>query len=178
MSEIKSITWAEFLIHILKTHANTLHRLAAFFGEAELVELLESCDETSDNSYPLFEIKREWLPEAAEPDNPSAYLELEGAVHDMHLSPVLEFHLWAYPLYRIIIESSVSLKSKIPDQGSFQMLELLVEEAILQAQAWTKKLPIRPDRALQTNNIAQVPWIRFRTMILGKIGRRPIVALG
>ncbi|MEO5969079.1 MAG: hypothetical protein ABIQ95_04060 [Bdellovibrionia bacterium] len=171
------MTWAEFLIHILKAQAQTLHRLAAFFGEAELIEMLETMGESAEVSQLSFQMKQEWLPTTTGPDTPSAYLELEGAVHDMHLSSFLEFHLWAYPFYRIIIESSANLKAKIPDQPGSRVLETLVEEAIVQAQIWTRNLPIPPLLAIQTKSIAQVPWVRFRTTVLGKIGRRPVVAL-
>lgn len=172
------MTWTEFLIHILTAHAQTLHRLAAFFGEAELLEILETAGETSKEAPSPFELKDEWLTTTEGPETPTAYLELEGAVHDMHLSAVLEFHLWTYPFYRLFIEKLVNLKAKIPNQQGSAVLELLVEEAIVQAKAWTRNLPIPPELALQTNSIAQVPWIRFRTTVLGKIGRRPIIALG
>lgn len=171
------MTWIEFLVHILKAHAQTLHRLAAFFGEETLFQLLERVGESSDDSEPSFKIKKEWLTTTTGSDTPSAYLELEGAVHSMHLSSVLEFHIWAYPFYRVIIESSVNLKAKIPDHPGSRVLEILVEEATVQAQTWTKKLPIPPELAIQTRSIAQVPWIRFRTTVLGKTGRRPVIAL-
>jgi hypothetical protein len=171
------MTWAEFIINILRAHAQTLHRLAAFFGEAELLEILETLGESTEDSELSFKIKEEWLTTPAGPETPFAYLELEGAVHDMHLSSVLEFHLWAYPFYRAIIESSVNLKSKIPDQPGSRVLETLVEEAIVQAQTWIEKLPIPHVLANQTRSIAQVPWVRFRTTVLGRTGRRPVVAL-
>jgi len=170
--------WSEFLIHILRAQAQTLQHLAAFFGEAELLELLESAGESApDLPEPSFKIKKEWLPTLTGPDTPSTYLELEGAVHDLHLSAVLEFHLWTYPFYRIIIESSANLKAKVPDQPGARVLEVLVDEAMIQAQTWVRTLPVPPTLLIQTRSIAQVPWLRFRTTVLGKTGRRPVIAL-
>jgi hypothetical protein len=172
------MTWAEFLTHILRAHAQALQRLAAFLGEAELLELLETAGESSVELRSKFEIKKEWLSATPATDSTPPYLELEGAVQEMHLSSFLEFHVWAYPFYRQIIESSLELKAKIPKAHATEVLELLTEEAIQQAQTWIEQLPVREDLAQQVKSIAQLPWIRFRTTILGKMGRRPVVALG
>jgi hypothetical protein len=171
------MTWTEFLIHVLKAHAHTLHRLTAFFGEAEFLKILETAGESTEGHTSSFKIKNDWLPTTTGPEAPSHYLELEGAVQEMHLSSVLEFHIWTYPFYRIIIESSVDLKAKIPDHHGSRVLEILVQEAVMDARSWTRKLPILPELTLQTQNIAQVPWVRFRTTVLGKTGRRPMAAL-
>jgi hypothetical protein len=155
-------------------------------GEAELLEVLESAGERcnldedkSGNFRSPFKFQKEWLtPIAAERTTPPPYLELEGAVREMHLSAPLEFHLWAYDFYRIFIESSANLNDKIQEQQGSEVLELLVKEAIIQAQIWISHLPLAPELALQAKSVAQVPWIRFRTTVLNKIGRRPVVALG
>ena len=50
----------------------------------------------------------------------------------------------------------------------------LVDEAVEQAEAWVKNLPIAPEFALQAQRAAHVPWLRFRTQVLKRIGKRPM----
>lgn len=164
----------EFLISLMTAHAQTLQRLAALFGEEEMLEMLETAGE-SEEIIETFEPKAlSLLREAPLGTGPSSpYAELEGAIHDLGLSEVQEFHLWAYPLYRAYIESELDLNTQIkgasPDCGP-----TMVDEAIAQAEAWVRKLPIPPSLAQQAERAAQVPWLRFRTDVLKRIGRRPL----
>src|SRR4051812_5012272 len=111
------MTVVEFLAHLLQTHANTLQRLAAFFGEEELFEILELGGEAYDenpslHSSPNFKIDPNWLiDQPLRTIKTPVYLELEGIVRELNLAAVLEFHLWAYPFYRQLIESSLELSS-------------------------------------------------------------------
>jgi hypothetical protein len=166
----------DFLIHLLATQAKTLQRLAAFFGEEELLQMLESAgDEESEDALPIL-IDPKWFDQPKTTDSPSAYAQLEGSVREFKLPAVLEFHLWAYPFYRSIIESSLNLKSVIRgDDGSAG--EKLVNEAIAQATIWIKKLPIHPEVSIQAERAALVPWLRFRSEVLKKIGKRPFASL-
>jgi hypothetical protein len=167
----------EFLISMLEAHALTLQRLAAFFGEERLLEMLEEAGEAQDtgaSETPPPLIEAEWLDQAtAFTSHASAYAELESAVHDFKLPAVLEFHLWAYPYYRSFIESPLDLNSRIRSNGG-EAGTLLVNDAITQAEAWIKRLPIPPAVSQQAERAAQIPWLRFRTNTLKKIGRRPL----
>jgi hypothetical protein len=160
----------DFLIHLLEAHAHTLQRLAAMFGEEILVEMLEQAgDEPPPPSRPIPPAS-DWLDPAA---SSSAYSELEAAVHDLRLPPMLEFHLWAYPHYRAFIEAPLELSSRIRGPGGDTGLAL-VDEAVAQAQAWVKRLPIPPELGAQAERAAQIPWLRFRTDVLKRIGKRPL----
>jgi len=162
----------DFLICILRAHAGTLQRLAALHGEEQLLELLEaSGDELDSKPRPPNPI---WFGRPAQRGMvtmASAYAELEHAVHEFGLAATLEFHLWAYPHYRAFIESPLDLNSPIIGNGP-ETAVTLVDEAVAQAKDWIKKLPIPPELAQQTESAAHVAWVRFRTDVLQRIGRR------
>ena len=168
----------DFLILMLEAQAETLKRLAAFFGEERFFEMLESAEEdevvlpTLDRKLIPFELIGTRLPAGAR----SPYVELEGTVREFHLPEVLEFHLWAYPHYRAFIESDYDLGSALSD-GNQAAGVALVDEAIREAKSWVQKLHIPPAVSLQAEAAAAVPWIRFRTFALRKMGLRPMGAV-
>lgn len=171
----------DFLIQLLEAHAQTLHRLAALLGEDVLIELLEQAGEEADDMN-LFTRTADGPPrlrlatalEEAAVDSPqSPYVELEGAVQDMRLSAMLQFHLWAYPHYRAFIESPVDLNSRIRGAGS-EVGAQLVNEALERAKEWVRKLPLPTQIGLQAESAAEVPWLRFRANVLKRIGKRPM----
>jgi hypothetical protein len=153
-----------------------LQRLAAIFGEDILVEMLETVGEKYEEKriQVTLNIHAEWFEESRRGDDPgAAYAELEMAVQEMKLPKMLEFYLWAYPPYRAFIESSLDLNSRIPGPGG-NVGTAIVEEAVAQAQNWIKALPIPPAIGQQAERAAQIPWLRFRTEALKRIGRRPL----
>lgn len=170
---------AEFLVLLLQAHADTLKRLAAFFGEERLVDMLEESGETIDQALPPRKLAGSagasviWIDTPVPHSNANAYAELEGNVHEMGLPATLEFHLWAYPHYRAFIESAIDLNSRMAPGGGDSGGEL-IEEAVQQADAWVRALPIHPKLAPRAYAMAQVPWLRFRTEALRKMGRRPL----
>jgi hypothetical protein len=171
----------EFLIQLLEAQAETLKRLAALLGEENLVLLLEMAgDEESgkENGEPATAPQHEIpIPLFGPPQPPFAsrdpYTELEGAVREMDLPATLNFHLWAYPPYRAFIESPLDLNSRLPGPGG-EAGAALVEEAMAQAEAWVRRLPISPLVYEQASRAAHVPWIKFRAAVLKRVGRRPL----
>jgi hypothetical protein len=171
----------EFLIAILEAHAETLKRLAALFGEENLIQLLEMAgdepeerNEKPSHSPPIRLVHASYF----DPPSPfsatdSTYAELEGAVREMNLPAFLEFHLWAYPHYRAFIESPIDLNSRIPGPGG-EAGGALVDEAVTQAEAWVKSLPMSDLVRDQASRAAHVPWLKFRTQVLKRIGKRPM----
>jgi hypothetical protein len=166
----------DFLIHLLRTQSQTLQRLAALFGEEALLEILENAGEILEEKLQSPSIPPRWFQPPSPGEKSSAYQELEGSVHELNLSAVLEFHLWAYPFYRTLIESSYDLNSKIRNEGN-NAGEELVELAVSQAQTWVKLLPLRPEVSRRAERAAAIPWLRFRSEVLKKIGVRPIASL-
>ncbi len=166
----------DFLILLLETQAQTLQRLAAFFGEEELLHMLESAGEKEEKGESSISIEMSWIEPSRATESSSAYTQLESSVRDINLPAVLEFHLWAYPFYRSIIESSLDLRSTLR-RSEDHAVERLLNECILQAKLWIKNLPIHPDQSAQAERIAMIPWLRFRTEVLKKIGKRPIASL-
>lgn len=169
----------DFLIYLLQAHGQTLGRLAAFFGEERFVEMLEEAGEDMERSLPPSKFAEAsgaeviWLDPSHPSSNANAYTELEGAVRDMNLPAMLEFHLWAYPHYRAFIESSLELNARIRGPG-YESGAALVDEACMQAEAWMKRLHIPPSVAPQAERAAQIPWLRFRSEVLKRIGKRPL----
>jgi len=164
----------EFLIHLLDAQAKTLQRLAALFGEDILMQMLEAAGEKADEEgreYPG--IDPNWFKSPAASNTEGAYSELEDSVRSFKLPAVLEFHLWAYPGYRGFIESSLELGQRInPASG-----EVLVDETVRFAMSWVRTLPIPGEFMKRAESAAQVPWVRYRTEVLKKIGKRPLGAI-
>jgi hypothetical protein len=165
----------EFLIHVLEAHAQTLQRLAALLGEEELVEALERYGELLEASgeEPRLRADPAWFDSRFSDRQPVPFDELESAVASYGLSPPLEFHLWAYPHYRAFIESPLDLGSRIPGPGGDVGLAL-ADEAVSQAEAWVRGLPVPPELGPQAERAAHVPWLRFRATVLKRVGRRPL----
>ena len=165
---------ADFLILLLQAHAATLQRLAALFGEEELVDLLEESgdpDRTPGGGTPApFTPNPGWF-SAPDPTivraSGSPYAALEGAVRELGLPPVLEFHLWAYPVYRAFVESEVSLDAEVVGDAA-------VEAALREADVWVRHLTIHPTIAPRAELAARSAWMRFRTEGLKALGIRPI----
>ena len=178
----------EFLILILEAHAESLLRLAAFFGEDALFEILEDYGDRYTELthgkpearaqaliHGLIQEKKLTPPLARETS--FAYQAIEGAVQNLQLPPPLEFHLWAYPFYRSFIESELDLDSKIAAATPFQAADTgseMVEEAVSQAESWIQGLPLPPQVSKPAERAGFVPWLRFRTTALRRIGKRPI----
>ena len=174
----------EFLMLLLEAHGESLLRLAAFFGEDELFEILENYgDRYSELTEGVPEKKARALIQKLELLPPIrseaglAYQALEGTVQNLNLPPPLEFHLWAYPFYRAFVESELDLDSRIAASGPFHAADtgtILVEEAVAQAEAWIHHMPLPPQVSKPAERAAYVPWLRFRTNALKRIGKRPI----
>jgi hypothetical protein len=161
----------DFLISLLQTHAQTLKRLAALLGEEDFLDLLETAGENEPTSEFQFHLNSNWFEAPTSKTHRQAYGELEGAVRDLNLPAVLEFHLWAYPFYRSFIESSINLRSRIKTQDSAG--ETLVLTAVENARFWVRQLPIPPEFSRQVEQAALTPWVRFRSETLRKLGKRP-----
>ncbi len=176
----------DLLVLLLSAQADTLKRLAAFFGEENLIHLLEDAGESFDDrrvaglEVPKFAktsvASITWIDTPVPHSNANAYGELEGTVHELGLPEVLEFHLWAYPHYRAFIESSIDLNARLAPGGG-ESGTALIEEACAAADAWVRSLAIPPAVADAAYKAALVPWLRFRTEALKKMGRRPLGAV-
>ena len=176
----------DFLVLLLSAHAETLKRLAAFFGEEVLVAMLEDAGESFDDRR-LAGLEPQkfatssvatvtWIDSPSPHSNANAYSELEGTVRELGLPEVLEFHLWAYPHYRAFIESSIDLNARLSPEDGRSGLSL-VDEAVEASEAWVRALPIPPAVSAAAFKAAAQPWIRFRTEALRKMGRRPLGAV-
>jgi hypothetical protein len=180
------VRWIDFLILILQTHAQSLARLAALFGEDSLTEFLESQEDpphpqnlsaldAAEERFRRFCERHgelaDWTINSSPVGNP--YSELETCLQDLKLSPVLEFYVWAYPFYRTLVESPIELSARIQGQSNPAGAEL-VETALEEAKIWMRSLPVPPQLSLQAESAAQVPWLKFRSETLKKIGRRPL----
>jgi hypothetical protein len=141
-------------------------RLAALCGEEILLEMLEAAPEIPREAG--VRVQAAWFSGGRTP-GPSPYAELEGAVRELKLSPVLTFHLWAYPTYRRFIESKHELSSRLSNP------QAAIDASLEAARQWLGNLPIvAGELRAQAERAAEVPWIRFRTTVLKDVGQRPI----
>ena len=160
---------------LLQAHAHTLQRLAALLGEDVVIEILELAGERNA------EVSGAGLATKA-PIKPgklrtaeASYGEIEHAVNQIKLSPMLEFYLWSYQPYRELIESSIELNAVIDTDGG--AINEFVEHSVASAHAWVRSLHLPPDIAKQTEAAASVPWTRFRMHVLTSAGRRPFASV-
>ena len=96
----------DFLVYLLQTHAKTLKRLSALFGEELFFEILEQSAENSQSQPFLFTLNADGFDPPKNKIHRHAYMEIEGVVRELKLPEVLEFHLWSYPFYRCHLGNS------------------------------------------------------------------------
>jgi len=178
--------FSEFLAEILTAHGQVLLRLAALLGEEPLLELIEKAEDLypSDQAGDTEQSKtwENWLRSrlAASPGDTAAQAmtEIQGAVTELNLPEVLEFYVWAYPPYRDYVETGVDLSMRIPRQATTGAPSengvQLTEDAIQKAKQWFRRLPIPSDVGLAAERAAEIPWLRFRSEVLKRVGRRPL----
>ena len=154
----------DFLIALLQTHGQTLQRLAALLGEMELFQVLEESGEALKT--PPCPIPLDAKSSKESPSAGGVFNHLEWTVNEMKLPAMLEFHLWAYPFYRAIIENKIDFEMPID--------ESLIESALAYAKEWSKSLPLSPEIGHLAERAALIPWLKFRTTCLKKLGHRPI----
>ena len=165
----------DFLIAVLRTHGETLNRLAALFGEEIVLDMLENAPEGG----PSEEQQRSWeklltlfapLPTNGPVwDADAAYRRLESEVHSQKMAEFLEFHVWAYPFYRVFAESALDLRAPVLHSEAAAQL---TEAAVLAAKEWRAKLPIADEYRTRAESAASLPWIRFRTELMDRFGTR------
>lgn len=179
--------FSDFLILLLQAQAQALLRLAALFGEDALIEMLEISGEREREGE--FRADPAWVrapkkapahktpadsKEKGEPPR-SPYRVLEGAVRELGLPSVLEFHLWAYPFYRSLIEADLSLDAELAGPTAAEPSRIpIIEAAIAQSEKWVHGLPIPPALSGRAEQAVRTPWMRFRTEAFRRMGHRPI----
>lgn len=165
----------DFLILMLKAHAETLKGLSDLLGEDVVFAILERTSEEDDTIPPLPQKHTLRVrTEATAVRSGSAYMELQDAVHHFHLPGTLEFHIWAYPHYRTFIESPFDLDSVLEPVGQSGEFPL-AEEAITQAKKWISKIPGPAAFQTRIQQVSDQAWLRFRTQVFQKAGKKPLV---
>lgn len=154
----------DFLCGLLEAHAETLKHLAGILGEDELIDALETMDETPFLPDPL-EVSP--LPAAIKED---VYTRLENTVRECGLPQVLEFYLWAYPPYRRWIEGMVGLDAVLTQEDAARSVETSVNEA----SRWRSQLLSRSPQAEMIAQQVGSPWLRLRTKVLQSVGMRHV----
>ncbi len=179
----KAMTLAELCQEVLTAQAQTLRRLSALLGDDTLLELLEQVEDGDESSTSEGEdLGVDWRecfeqPRAGSPlgnHEGNAYQSLEGVVREAELTAMLEFHLWAFPPYRTLIESPMGLHARVrPGASATGLMDALIRGA----DRWARRLPVSPGLAPRIEQAAQVPWLRFRSEVLKRLGQRPLGAV-
>lgn len=190
----------EILGLVLEAHGECLKALYVLFGEEVLIEILERTDEVAterSGGACLSQRLRQCFMEDrrvadrihGEPDWP---LLLERRVQSLSLPAVLEFYVWAYPPYRLWIESDLNLNwilrcaEQIEDPGSdesggsghpaisirAQAENLVVEDWTARAESWISSLGLPEKIHGQVMRLTQPVWVRFRARVLSQAGGR------
>ncbi len=163
----------EFLTLLLQATGQILQDLATLFGENVLVQLLEDNPKHPGEAKMRFQLDPQWFDPAPETtlnkNDGSAYLVIEEAVKKIGLSSILEFHLWSYPFYRILIESSIDLRSEIKN-GNPIIGKLLIQEALEQSEKWIYPICQAAEFTQQVEPILMAAGLRFRSEVLKKMG--------
>ena len=170
---MKSPTLGFLLQELLKAQGEALVRMAAFFGEEELLELLENRDENRDRETFAKALLDELTASATSfretAQNASFYASLQSTVSEIRLSEPLEFHLWAFPAYREIIEAGIPLA--LPLQRA--PLQDLADQALKYGSIWLDTLHIPPGVFPQARAGVEPVWVRFRAQLLRSVGQLP-----
>lgn len=175
----------DFVILLLKAHAATLKSLSELFGDEILLELIERAADKEDRGdgakapLPALDFHPEWLTKALIPANAEAgamsYRQIKQEVDSFRLSPILEFYLWSYPFYRMLIESPLDLNSDFQGTRSQDAGGILVEKAMQAAELWMKDLAIPPELGAETQNKTREIWNEFQKIVLNKIRSQPFL---
>ena len=185
----------DFLTALLEAHGQALHGIAALLGEEELIEAIDqmegapAVDEETEKAHAFVKsIALEVAALARSGELPAGaaasaavlrgsagdpYLILEGAVRDFNLTPVLEFYLWTYPLYRAWIEGELPLDWVIPSPGT-DIGTRMVDDAVARAERWMQLLMLPRPIAMRAEQYSRGPWLKFRAGALKRAGRRPL----
>lgn len=158
----------DFLICLLQFHSRVLRSLQDLLGEEALLAVLErSAEEGPSISYST--LKRLAPSDGARKiqalrSSPvSPYEELESAVSSSDLHHALQFHLWAYPSYRALIESSLGLDEALPGSA-----EPWVQESLAHSETWYATLPLPGEIRVQ----ADPPIEAARTWLQMEVRKR------
>lgn len=170
------MNFSEFIIEFLQAHSETLILLDDQYGTEILLKILDSAAETYETKPCTFKIDPNWFEQPKKRQANSALLEIKQAVQSFKLPVTLEFHVWAYPFYRELIESPIDLESQFCNSAS-SGIEILIEESLNQAKEWTNRFPISSAIKKQTESLALGPWLKFRSRVLKRVGKLPFEAV-
>ncbi len=177
MSSLPTLNYrlVDFLIGVLRTHADSLNRLAALFGEDLLFDMLENAPEDQPSAQTLAEWEKLFalfgpIPTSGPIGDPdAAYRRLESEVRDQRMAEFLEFHVWAFPFYRAFAESALDLRAPVLNA---EAAARLTDAAVGAAREWRANLPIAEEFRARAESAASLPWIRYRTELMDRFGTR------
>jgi hypothetical protein len=160
----------DFVILLLKTQAETLNALFQFLGRDILLEILERASDTEEPPLPALDFHPEWLSQAlcssqAE-SGAQAYRQIQQAVEKLRLAPFLEFYLWSYPFYRLIIESPLDLNADFKGTHSQEAHRTLVDKAKFASDLWINRLNLPQEVASTLQNEINAMWTSFQKIAL------------
>lgn len=190
----------DYLAQLLTHQAEVLRGLEDLFGETVLMACLERDAEPAlppstpwlstearqaallgpESASTLGERLRDVAGRPPATDPASAYALLATTVRDLKLPEPWEFHLWAYPYYRVWIEGPWNLESVIrTDTKSTEAasLDALIQEALASGIHWVERLGLPEPYRGQAMGIAESVWLKFRTRVLTQAGRARLSAL-
>lgn len=169
--------YADFLGEFLSAHADALGRLAEFMSEDILVELLE--DERPHTPNPALKkiIDQIWDPTVIGEFGNSPYQKLELWVKAHKLPSMLEFHVWAYPAYRMLIEASLTPESGTKIDMNSKLFDELIAQCRSEGIAWITSQKLEGTLKTEAEKCVDQAWIKFRAQFLKRLGRKTLVVV-
>ncbi|MCM0606614.1 MAG: hypothetical protein KA715_11035 [Xanthomonadaceae bacterium] len=165
---------ADFLGEFLGAHAEALGRLSSLMSDDIVVQLMED-ERTHTPSTELKQlVDQVWNPKNTILVSESPYMTIEQWVRQHRIGKQLEFYVWAYPAYRMIIESALTPESnsllKHDDKKWDELFAACRNEGI----EWIKSQKL--DEPLHTASLKSVDlsWVKFRANMLKRLGRRTL----
>lgn len=180
----------EILALALESHGEVLKVLYTLFGEEVLIEVLERTDEvaserSTETTLPphlrkCFMEDRRVSDQLNGPPDWSALLEKR--VVAIGLPAVLGFYIWAYPPYRMWIESDLDLNLILNQVDAHDALPdssqtLVADDWVNRADSWLSAIGLPEKIHQQVHRAAHPIWIRFRSRLLSHIGARRMSSL-
>jgi hypothetical protein len=170
-------TVSDLLALLLQTQAETLMRLGALFGEDTLLDMLENSDEPREDSperaKPLLS---QWTEPSAirgVPDSGAAYARISNAVSGRGIPEFFEFHVFAWPYYRVWVEGEIDFNRVIRVDAA----PVIAEAALAASRAFVDRLPMPDEYRPRARAAAEVPWVKFAGDVKARAGARRLSAV-
>lgn len=165
---------ADFLGEFLGAHAEALGRLADLMSEDIVIQLME--DERPHTPSPELKqiVDQIWDPKNTIQVTESPYMTIEQWVRQHRIPKQVEFYVWAYPAYRMIIESSLTPESNSVLKPDDKRYDALFAACRNEGLAWIRSQKLDEPLHTAAEKSVDLAWVKFRANMLKRLGRKTL----